>query len=31
MMWQHEERLIARGFKAVDLHLGEGGYMAHPD
>ena len=25
--WQREERLIARGFFAVDLHLSEGGYV----
>ena len=26
--WQREERPIARGFLAVDLHLSEGGYVA---
>ena len=25
--WQHEERLIARGFLAVDLHISEEGYV----
>ena len=26
--WQREERLIARGFSVVDLHLSEEGYVA---
>ena len=25
--WQREERLIARGFSAIDLHLSEEGYV----
>ena len=26
--WQREERPIARGFSAIDLHLSEDGYVA---
>ena len=29
--WQREKRPITRGIKAVDLHLSEGGHMAHHD
>ena len=29
--WQLVERPIKRGFKAVDLHLSEGGYVARSD
>ena len=29
--WQPVERLIARGFSTVDLHLSEGGYVAKLD
>ena len=29
--WQLVERPIARGFKAVDLHVSGGGYVARSD